>query len=751
MTRVKADSRGGARVNRFVIASLLVAAACFGAGRLGLALAVDHPTVSAVWPPTGIALVALWLGGYRMTPAVALGALLTGASTSSPLVAVLGGTLGATLEAVCAVALLRSVGFDPKLERVRDVVALVGLAGVLSTAVSATIGVGSLWLANALPAARILSAWRVWWLGDVGGVLIVASAALVLIHRSEHGASRSQWFEGIAVAALLTTFTAIVLRHDSPLAYLLLPALVLVALRFRQVGAVVGGVVLSIIAVWFTSRGWGLLAAGSPHDALVRAQTFVSVAAVTSLLVAAARSERRVAETALSRLADSELALAHQASHDPLTGLPNRVLFLDRLDHALARARRSRGKLAVLFLDLDDFKLVNDTRGHEAGDLLLIALTPRLAAALRPGDTVARFGGDEFVVLCEELEDDDGALAIAKRIADACARPVTIGDDEHVVTVSAGVVIVDAGAATPSNVLRDADAAMYRAKANGKGRVEVFDEGMRERLIERIAIESALRRALAQDELRLFYQPVIELESGRIVGVEALLRWQHPLRGLLEPADFIHVAESSGLIVPIGEWVIEQACRQAARWRDRGSGGEPIKVSVNLSPRQVARSNVAESVHRILLATGLDASLLELEITEHTLLEEGDASARALRDLHEVGVRLVLDDFGTGYSSLSYLKRHTIDALKIDRSFVDGLGRDTGDGAIVNAMLSMANALDVGVTAEGVETAAQLARLREHGCRFAQGYLFSRPAPAHELAVLLDSRRQAVATEPVPA
>jgi diguanylate cyclase (GGDEF)-like protein len=414
-------------------------------------------------------------------------------------------------------------------------------------------------------------------------------------------------------------------------------------------------------------------------------------------------------------------------------------LLLDRLDHALARARRSGAKLAVVFLDLDDFKLVNDTLGHDVGDLLLVALTPRLSATLRPGDTIARFGGDEFVVLCEELEADPDAIHIAERITQACSRPVLIGDQEHIVTVSAGVVIVEAGAATPTDVLRDADAAMYRAKAIGTGRVEVFDEGMRARLTERIAIESELRRALVHDELRIFYQPVVSLPYSEVVGVEALLRWEHPVRGLLEPAEFMHIAESTGLIVPIGEWVLEQACRQAVTWQAaRGEGKVPIRMSVNLSPRQVARSDVGASVARILRSTGLAAELLDLEISEGSLHEEGEASGQTLRELKDVGVRLVLDDFGTGYASLGHLKRFTIDALKIDRSFVDGLGRDTEDSAIVGAVLSMARALDVGVTAEGVETSDQLRRLREQGCDFAQGYLFSRPAPAGELAELLD-------------
>lgn len=432
-------------------------------------------------------------------------------------------------------------------------------------------------------------------------------------------------------------------------------------------------------------------------------------------------------------------AFAYQARHDSLTGLPDRSLFLERLEHAIDRAERKDSTLAVLFLDIDDFKLVNDTLGHEAGDRLLVEMTPRLDAALRPGDTVARFGGDEFVVLCEDLSSEADAIRIAERIAFGCSRPVTLGPHQHLVTLSVGLVVVEGGASTATDLLRDADAAMYRAKAKGKARVERFDPSMHERLLERIALESGLRLALDRHEFRLHYQPVISLDGGEIIGIEALLRWQHPERGLLLPAQFMPVAESTGLIVPIGEWVIEEACRQAAGWRDaRGPGQPPLPVSVNISPRQVARSELAASVTRILERTGLEAGLLDLEITESVLLDDAADSGQVLRQLKALGVRLILDDFGTGYSSLSYLKRFTIDALKIDRSFVDGLGRDPENGAIVNAVLSMARALDVDVTAEGVETPNQLALLRASGCAFAQGYLFSEPIPPEDVIELVD-------------
>jgi len=432
-----------------------------------------------------------------------------------------------------------------------------------------------------------------------------------------------------------------------------------------------------------------------------------------------------------------ESRLAHQATHDPLTGLPNRTLLLDRLDMALARSRRHHRLLAVLFLDLDHFKVVNDSLGHSLGDRLLVAIAERLATALRPGDTVARFGGDEFVVLCEDLADPQDAVAIAERVNDAVSGAFTVDKAEVFVGMSIGIAMAEGSGADAESLIRDADAAMYRAKERGRARWVMFDNDMRASAVDRLDIENALRRALDRHELRVFYQPTICLASGRILGVEALLRWEHPERGLLLPGDFIAVAEETGLIVPIGAWVLDQACRQVQRWHASNPAMPPLVVAVNLSGRQLEHPRLADDVGRVLADTGIAPERVELEITESVLMDDVEMSRETLDRLKALGVRLVVDDFGTGYSSLSYLRRFPVDQLKVDRSFVDGLGTDPGDSAIVTAIVTLAHTLGLEAVAEGVETDGQLAELRRLECDKAQGFFMARPQPGHETGELL--------------
>jgi diguanylate cyclase (GGDEF)-like protein/PAS domain S-box-containing protein len=447
------------------------------------------------------------------------------------------------------------------------------------------------------------------------------------------------------------------------------------------------------------------------------------------------QSLANVLADALERQA-TEDGIRHRALHDPLTGLPNRVLFLDRLEHALARLRRRRSLAAILFLDLDRFKLVNDSLGHHVGDELLAAAAPRLKQALRASDTVARFGGDEFGILLEDITGEWEAIETAERIAAVFARPFVLSGSEHFVTTSIGIALAQGGE-LPEALIRDADAAMYRAKEHGRARYELFDELMRGRAIARLRVENDLRRALERNELRLDYQPVVSLPDCSIVSVEALLRWDHPERGVVAPSDFIPIAEENGLIEPIGRWVLHRACRQAARWyRDRPDAA-PIGMSVNLSAVQVAKRGLTDTIAEVLRASGLEPSCLSLEITESVLLRGVDTLTEALQELKALGVRLVLDDFGTGYSSLGYLTHLPLDALKVDRSFVDGLGTEPRDTAITEAIIAMSQALSLETVGEGVETPLQADELSRLGCEMAQGFFFSPPVPAREITRML--------------
>jgi diguanylate cyclase (GGDEF)-like protein len=426
----------------------------------------------------------------------------------------------------------------------------------------------------------------------------------------------------------------------------------------------------------------------------------------------------------------------HEALHDPLTGLPNRNLFLDRLQHALSAAARRSSPIAVLFLDLDQFKLVNDSLGHAAGDELLASVAPRIESALRPGDTVARFGGDEFAVLTEDVGNERGATRIAERIAEVLARPFVVRGREHFVSASIGIAI-GSGTEAPEGLIRDADSALYRAKERGRGGYEIFDEVMRARVIEHMETENDLRRAIQREEFDLHYQPVVRLRDGSIVAMEGLLRWNHPERGLLRPLAFIPVAEESRLIVPIGRWVIEQACLQAARWQQLHPDDAPVGVSVNLSARQVADPELISHLEGSFRASGIEPSTLWLELTETTLLEDTALVERTLIALKRLGVHLVLDDFGTGFSSLGYLKRLPLSMIKLDRSFVKDIGAGSHDAAIVRAVSEMADAMGIGVVAEGIETEAQLRAAKELGCGYAQGFHFAEPVSPPEIGGLL--------------
>jgi diguanylate cyclase (GGDEF)-like protein len=432
----------------------------------------------------------------------------------------------------------------------------------------------------------------------------------------------------------------------------------------------------------------------------------------------------------------NEEKLTQLAQYDVLTGLPNRMLFRDRLEQAVARARRERWRSALAFVDLDRFKEINDTLGHAAGDAMLRAVAQRLRACLREGDTVARLGGDEFTAILEDLQSSEDLPLLAQKMMAALEQPVAHDGQEFFATASIGFALYPDDGEDADALLAHADTAMYQAKGEGGNAFQHFVPDMAEAARGRVTLESGLRRALERGELELHYQPIFHLGEQRLSGAEALLRWRHPERGLVPPGEFIGVAEMTGLIVPIGAWVLREACGQAARWR---LARPDLRVGVNCSARQFRRAGLVETVRAALAESRLDASGLVLEITESLLMENPEGNRKVLDEIKALGVRVALDDFGTGYSSLAYLRRFPIDTLKIDRSFIRDLSTDPEDAKIVRAVIHLARDLRLAVTAEGIETPAQLDFVLAHGCEFGQGYLFGRPVPAAEFEKYLAS------------
>ena len=434
----------------------------------------------------------------------------------------------------------------------------------------------------------------------------------------------------------------------------------------------------------------------------------------------------------------AEHQLQHDALHDGLTGLANRVLFMDRLACALADLQRqATPHFAVLFFDLDRFKNVNDSLGHTLGDKLLVGIARRLEHFLRPGDTVARLGGDEFAILLHRVETASGAIHVAERIQEILNMNFSIDSHDVFVTASIGIAHSATGYLNPEEILRDADIAMYRAKAGGKARYEIFDRDMHQSAVALLKLETELRQAVQREEFLMHFQPIVSLTHGRIVGFEGLVRWQHPERGLVSPSQFIAVAEETGLIVPMGWWVLRESCRQTREWQLRFPSDPPLWVSVNMSGKLFMKKKMVDRLCGILEETGLEPPSLRIEVTENVVMDHADVAIRNLMELRALGVQLSIDDFGTGYSSLSYLQRFHYDELKIDRSFVSRLGQVGDSRAIVETILSLANNLGIGVVAEGIETAEQVDRLRKMDCPHGQGYWFSRPLTASAATELI--------------
>jgi diguanylate cyclase (GGDEF)-like protein len=428
------------------------------------------------------------------------------------------------------------------------------------------------------------------------------------------------------------------------------------------------------------------------------------------------------------------------AFHDALTGLPNRQLFSDRVNHSLARSRRHGSVLAVLFLDLDNFKVVNDSLGHDIGDQMLVAVAGRLLRCLREEDTAARLGGDEFAILLEDITDMDDASDVAARILTALSDPFVLNGQEVFAAASIGIAISDNTYRSVDELLRDADVAMYGAKRAGRARFAHYEPSMGENALQRLELEIDLRYAIERDELVLHYQPVLNISidpEGELTGFEALMRWEHPTRGLVAPGDFIPIAEETGLIVELGRWAVERACVQMIEWERTYPDAPWFAISVNISGRQFSDASFVGDVASILAATGVDPFRLIIEITESQMMDDVPSSIRTLRGLRELGVQLAVDDFGTGYSSLSSLRHLPVNHLKIDRSFIETVGTDSDDSIIISGIIGLTHGLGLSAVAEGIETAEQLAKVRDLGCNYAQGFYFSRPLPPGDLTHFL--------------
>lgn len=450
----------------------------------------------------------------------------------------------------------------------------------------------------------------------------------------------------------------------------------------------------------------------------------------------------------VTRLKQSELTLSHEALYDGLTGLPNRLALMERLRRAADLATQEPDFLfAVLFIDLDRFKMINDSLGHPIGDQLLSEIAGRLTHCLRPTDTIARLGSDEFAILLEDVGTQEIAVSIVQRILNEVAAPYTIANYDIFTSASIGITFSTAGFSHPENLLRDADLAMYRAKSQGRGCYEIFHPRMYSSAVAELELETDLRRAVERQEFQLHYQPIVSLRTHRLVGFEALIRWQHPQQGLISPAKFVPIAEETGLIHPIGDWILREACTQMRHWQTQFPDWPPLTININLSSRQFT-PQLVEQLRQVLQATDLGGKFLKLEITESMLMSHAESAITTLTQLKQLGVQIAIDDFGTGYSSLSYLHRFPIDTLKVDRSFIQRLDTDGEQLAIVRTIITLAWNLGMEVVAEGVETSKQLVQLRSLQCEYAQGYLFSRPRDVSAIETLLTQELEQARFDP---
>jgi diguanylate cyclase (GGDEF)-like protein len=709
------------------------------------------PEVQIWYPPSALDIVLTLVFGLRYTPALWLNTLVhqyVVTHRQLNFVTLLLFDFVTTLGYAGASALLLyKLRINPRLRSLRDVIWFIVVAALAAPLVVAWLQVMNFAWSGLIPWSKWLIYTLHYWAGDATGIAMLAPVLLILLrqlpwvwlHPHEPPATRAHWrWPKVGeVPLLLAQSVALVLgiwvgygvprgEHLDYTYFVLLP-LILIALRHGFERAAVTVLFINVAVALLVSSKFG-------QSNILALQFGLMAISHTGLFLGAVTTERSQAEKALR---DYAQRMKYNAFHDVLTGLPNRALFMNHLGRAVEHGKRYQDYLfAVLFLDLDRFKVINDSLGHRLGDQLLIATARRLESCLRPTDTIARLGGDEFIILLENLSDISDTIRVAERIQTELKLPFELGGQEVFTTTSIGIALSATGHSQPSDLLRDADTAMYQAKVLG-ARYEIFNTSMHEKTVARLQMETDLRRAIERMEFLIYYQPLVSLITGRVTGFEALVRWQHPQRGLLSPAKFVLVAEETGLLSLIDQWVMREACRQTQQWSEQMPLDLPLSISVNLANKHFTQPNLIEQISQILHETSLDASRLKLEITENVIMEIDQTATATLSQLKALGIRLAIDDFGTGYSSLSRLHRFPIDELKIDRSFVSKIGADKDNLEITETILTLAQKLGVDVTAEGIETTSQLAQLRDLKCTYGQGYFFSRPLSSQAAEALI--------------
>ncbi len=723
-----------ADVRRFALIVVLTALTYALAGWISLKVATYVAgVIAAVWLAAGVGAMASLRFGLAGVAGVLLGSFAI-ISQILPAEAALRLAIGAAASAAIMGYLPRYLQpFSQTLETVPSVAKFALVAAPLGCGVSALLGVLSLSAAGILPDDQMFQGLWVWWLGDLLGVYLIAPVLLTASRWELLPTSKPARVEGLVLIFSMLLMTYALLTHIQPLRpsevvlFVLLPGVLWAALRFSVTGASLAIFLSALIVLGVAVVSSGGAISSTASRELFALQISMFAMALAGLFVSAALAERR----------HSEIRLDMLANHDPLTGLPNRSYFQDFLGQALARAQHEKSQVSLLFIDLDRFKHINDSQGHEVGDQVLCVVGKRLDEHLRADDFVARVGGDEFAIILTHPPASRAASRVVRKLLKTLAEPFKLGKRRYAIGASIGISVFPDDGLDANTLLRQADLAMYQAKKRRSG-FEYFSDELNTVAQQQLSLENGLRQALDHGELALVYQPKLDLASGRVVGLEALVRWLPRSGGMISPDRFIPVAEETGLIMPLGRWVARATCEQWIAWRDAGLSPPP--VAINLSPRQFSDAHLIDDIDAILAETGMDAAHLQLEVTESAAMEDPQRTFEMLDALRQRGLHVYIDDFGTGHSNLGQLKRMPIDALKIDKSFIDDVLTDSDGAEIVNAVIRLSHALNMRVVAEGVESLEQVAFLKKRGCDEIQGFVVAKPLPPDKVEVFFSQQ-----------